>query len=91
MVVNSLFFPWVIYVQALNHSEFQQLQSDYENEIKLEYDVPTLLSEVSVPSSTIYGGSTINRFYIGAIFSSNNGLIWINDKTFFFLLIQQSW
>ena len=80
VVVNSLFFPGVIYVQALIHSEFQQSQSDYENEIQLEYGVPTLLSEVSVPSSTIFGGSIITGFYIEANFSNNNGSIWINDQ-----------
>ena len=80
VVVNSLFFPGVIYVQALNYSEFQQSQSDYENEIQLEYGVPTLLSEVSVPSSTIFGGSIITGFYIKANFSNNNGSIWINNQ-----------
>jgi len=80
VVVNSLFFPGGIYVQALNHSEFQQSQSDYENEIQLEYGVPTLLSEVSVPSSNIFGGSIITGFYIEANFSNNSGSIWINDQ-----------
>ena len=64
---------------AISYNELQQSQSDYESEVQLEYGVLTLLSEVSVPSGTIFGGSIIHGFYIEANFSFNNGSIWITN------------
>ncbi len=64
---------------AIIYNKLQQSQSDYESEVQLEYGVLTLLSEVSVPSGTIFGGSIIHGFYIEANFSFNNGSIWINN------------
>jgi len=53
---------------------------DYDDEIELEYGVPTLLSEVSVPPGNIFGGQIIGSLYLKANFSNNNGSIWINDQ-----------
>lgn len=79
VILGFSLFQGTNYVQALNYNTLQQSQSDYENEIQLEYGVPMLLSEVSVPSNTIFSGSIINGFYIVANFSNNNGSIWINN------------
>jgi len=70
----------IIYVQAQIYNDIQQAELDYNNEVELEYGVPTLISEVSVPPGNIFGGQFITGLYLKANFSENNGSIWINDQ-----------
>ncbi len=74
------FFQGVFNVQAINYSIFQQPNLDCDDEIELAYGVPTLISEISVPSGNIFGGQIIDCLYLKTNFSNNNGSIWINDQ-----------
>lgn len=68
------------YVHALISNDIQQAELDYDHEVELEYGIPTLISDVSVPPGTIFGGQFITGLYLKANFSNNNGSIWINDQ-----------
>ena len=70
----------IIYVQAKIYTDIQQAESDYDHEVELDYGVPTLISEVSVPPSDKFSVYMIGGFYLKANFSNNNGSIWINDQ-----------
>ncbi len=70
----------IIYVQAKIYTDIQQAESDYDHEVELEYGVPTLISEVSVPPGDKFSVLMIGGFYLKANFSNNNGSIWINDQ-----------
>jgi len=63
-----------------NLQAIQQSDLGYENEFELKYGIPIQLSEVSVPSSTMFEVWVITDFYLSANYSYNNGSIWINDK-----------
>ncbi|MBA7651400.1 hypothetical protein ES703_59219 [subsurface metagenome] len=70
-------------IQLIILSIFQGVinaQTDYDDEIQLDYGIPIQLSEVSVPPSTIFEGYGILGFHLSANFSYNNGSIWINDQ-----------
>ena len=70
-------------IQLIILSIFQgviNVQADYDDEIQLDYGIPTQLSEVTAPSSNIFAGYGIVGFYLTANFSYNNGSIWINDQ-----------
>jgi len=74
--ILGIFLVWNdTYVHALISNDIQQAQLDYDHEVELEYGVPTLISEVSVPPSNNFRG-----LYLKANFSENNGSIWINDQ-----------
>ena len=76
LIFSTLLYQTVFNVQARKLDYLQVSDSNYENEIDLEYGIPIeIVAEDSVPSSTILGG-----FYIEANFSSNNGSIWIIDQ-----------
>ena len=76
LIFSTLLYQTVFNVQARKLDYLQVSDSNYENEIELEYGIPIeIVAEDSVPSSTILEG-----FYIRANFSSNNGSIWINDQ-----------
>jgi len=70
----------IIYVQAKIYTDIQQAESDYDHEVELDYGVPTLISEVSVPPSDKFSVYMIGGLYLKANFSNNNGSIWINDQ-----------
>ena len=77
----GIILAWnIIFVQAKIYTGIQQAELDYDNEVELEYGVPTLISEVSVPPGNIFGGQIIGGLYLKANFSNNNGSIWINDQ-----------
>jgi len=69
----------IIYVQAKIYTDIQQAE-DYDHEVELEYGIPTLISEVSVPPGDKFSVLMIGGFYLKANFSNNNGSIWINDQ-----------
>jgi len=79
--ILGIILAWnIIFVQAKIYTGIQQAELDYDNEVELEYGVPTLISEVSVPPGNIFGGQIIGGLYLKANFSNNNGSIWINDQ-----------
>lgn len=79
--IFGIFLVWNdTYVHALISNDIQQAQLDYDHEVELEYSVPTLISEESVPPGNIFGGQIIGSLYLKANFSENNGSIWINDQ-----------
>jgi len=51
----------------------------YDQEIELEYGIPTQLSKVSVPADNMFESYGISGFSLSANFSNNSGTIWIND------------
>ena len=67
-----------ILILSMNHV-YAQPNSDYDEEIELEYGIPTKLSEISVPSSNDFESYAITGFAIYTNFSNNTGSIWIND------------
>ena len=76
LIFSALLYQTVTSVQARKLDYLQVSDSNYENEIELEYGIPIeIVAEDSVPSSAILEG-----FYIEATFSSNNGSIWMNDQ-----------
>ena len=78
--ILGIFLVWNdTYVHALISNDIQQAQSDYDNEVELEYGVPTLISEVSVPPGNRFSKQFISGLYLKANFSNNNGSIWIDD------------
>ncbi|MFX0022095.1 MAG: hypothetical protein ACFE9S_07190 [Candidatus Hermodarchaeota archaeon] len=78
-LIVSLFHE-LLNVQAINARFVQQPPLDYDDEIELEFGIPTLISEVSVPPGNIFGGQIIEALYLRANFSNNNGSIWINNQ-----------
>ena len=79
--ILGIFLVWNdTYVHALLPNNIQQAQFDYDHEVELEYGIPTLISEVSVPPGNIFSAQIIGSLYIKANFSENNCSIWINDQ-----------
>jgi len=71
---NSIF-------RGIDNVQANQLSnSGYNDEIELEYGIPTQLSEISIPFSTTFEVWGIMQFYLSANYSYNNGSIWINDQ-----------
>ncbi len=55
--ILGIILVWnIIYVQAKIFTDIQQTKLDYDHEVELEYGVPTLISEVSVPPGNIFEG-----------------------------------
>lgn len=78
--ILGIILVWnIIYVQAKRYTDIQQAE-DYDHEVELEYGVPSLISEVSVPPGDKFSVFEIGGFYLKANFSNNNGSIWINDQ-----------
>ena len=70
-------------IQLIILSIFQGViiaQTDYDDEIQLDYGIPIQISEVSAPSSNIFVGFAILGLQFRANFSNNNCSIWINDQ-----------
>ena len=72
VILSNYVFLSIFHVTA-------QPNSDYDEEIELEFGIPTQLSEVSVPSNNLFGSYGITGFSLHANFSNNTGSIWIND------------
>ena len=78
--ILGIILVWnIIYVQAKIYTDIQQAE-DYDHEVELEYGVPSLISEVSVPPGDKFSVLEIGGFHLKANFSNNNGSIWINDQ-----------
>ncbi|GAH74777.1 unnamed protein product, partial [marine sediment metagenome] len=61
--ILGIILVWnIIYVQAKIYTDIQQAELDYDHEVELEYGVPTLISEVSVPPGDKFSVLTIGGF-----------------------------
>ncbi|MFW9942386.1 MAG: zinc ribbon domain-containing protein [Candidatus Thorarchaeota archaeon] len=72
VILSNCTFLSVIHVHA-------QSNSYYDQELELEYGIPTQLSSVKVPADNIFESHAISGFFLSVNFSNNSGIIWIND------------